>query len=154
MLFGGLSKMSGWGPLADTKSVPAMPAFDLNETSGGSVAHFDRNLHSAVAASVLREKPAGTANRRFGVSDSTFRRNDGVWLNEPKRWGRAARQPSDRHGQSTDFWRKAHHGFNSDSGHFIWFLPSRYARVASCLKVAPHFATRASCCLVTCQITK
>ena len=49
-------------------------------------------------------------------------RNDGRWLNEPRRW-----QPekdgdltlvTDR---ATDFWRETHYGFTRDSGHFLGF---------------------------------
>jgi hypothetical protein len=88
------------------------------------------------------------------MRDPIFSRNDGVWLNEPERWAAQRDSLQIVMDKTTDFWRKTHYGFNRDSGHFLWFSPPSYACVASCLNVAPHFATRASCCLVTCQITK
>jgi regulation of enolase protein 1 (concanavalin A-like superfamily) len=55
------------------------------------------------------------------VSDSIFRRSDGVWLNEPKQWiaqGDSLRIVTDK---ATDFWRETHYGFVRDSGHFLGF---------------------------------
>jgi uncharacterized protein len=53
--------------------------------------------------------------------DPIFRRNDGVWLNEPERWtaqGDSLQIVTDK---ATDFWRETHYGFNRDSGHFLGF---------------------------------
>ena len=50
-----------------------------------------------------------------------FARQDGVWLNEPKRWtaqGDSLDIVTDR---ATDFWQKTHYGFCRDSGHFLGF---------------------------------
>jgi uncharacterized protein len=50
-----------------------------------------------------------------------FRRNDGIWLNEPERWtaqGDSLQIVTDK---ATDFWRETHYGFNRDSGHFLGF---------------------------------
>jgi len=55
------------------------------------------------------------------MSDPVFRRNDGVWLNEPERWfaqGDSLQIITDK---ATDFWRETHYGFNRDSGHFLGF---------------------------------
>jgi uncharacterized protein len=55
------------------------------------------------------------------MSDPIFRRNNGVWLNEPERWtahGDSLQLVTD---QATDFWRETHYGFNRDSGHFLGF---------------------------------
>lgn len=51
----------------------------------------------------------------------TFRRSDGVWLNEPERWtaeGDSLQIVTDK---GTDFWRETHYGFDRDSGHFLGF---------------------------------
>ncbi|MEJ8631850.1 DUF1349 domain-containing protein [Sphingomonas sp. I4] len=49
-------------------------------------------------------------------------RNDGVWLNAPRRWQADANGDltltTDR---ATDFWRETHYGFTRDSGHFLGF---------------------------------
>ncbi|KTT98973.1 DUF1349 domain-containing protein [Sphingomonas sanguinis] len=49
-------------------------------------------------------------------------RNDGVWLNAPRRWQADAdgdlTLTTDR---ATDFWRETHYGFTRDSGHFLGF---------------------------------
>jgi uncharacterized protein len=53
--------------------------------------------------------------------DPIFRRNDGIWLNEPERWtaqGDSLQIVTDK---ATDFWRETHYGFNRDSGHFLGF---------------------------------
>lgn len=55
------------------------------------------------------------------MSGSIFRRNDGVWLNEPERWtvrGDSLHIVTDK---ATDFWRETHYGFYRDSGHFLGF---------------------------------
>ena len=55
------------------------------------------------------------------MRDPIFRRSDGVWLNEPKRWstqGEGLRIVTDK---ATDFWCETHYGFTRDSGHFLGF---------------------------------
>ena len=55
------------------------------------------------------------------MSDAIFGRNDGVWLNEPKRWtvhGDSLQIATD---EATDFWRETHYDFIRDSGHFLGF---------------------------------
>lgn len=55
------------------------------------------------------------------MSESIFRRNDGVWLNEPKRWSTQGEGLQIVTDQATDFWRETHYGFTRDSGHFLGF---------------------------------
>jgi len=55
------------------------------------------------------------------MSDPVFRRNDGVWLNEPERWSAQGDSLQIITDKATDFWRETHYGFNRDSGHFLGF---------------------------------
>ncbi len=55
------------------------------------------------------------------MMDPIFRRSDGVWLNEPRRWsteGEGLRIVTD---EATDFWCETHYGFTRGSGHFLGF---------------------------------
>ncbi|OAF15153.1 regulation of enolase 1 [Bradyrhizobium centrolobii] len=55
------------------------------------------------------------------MSDPIFRRNDGVWLNEPERWSAQGDSLQIVTDKATDFWRETHYGFSRDSGHFLGF---------------------------------
>jgi regulation of enolase protein 1 (concanavalin A-like superfamily) len=55
------------------------------------------------------------------MSDPIFRRSDGVWLNEPKRWFAQDDSLQIVTDNATDFWRETHYGFCRDSGHFLGF---------------------------------
>ena len=55
------------------------------------------------------------------MSDPVFRRNDGVWLNEPERWSAQGDSLQIITDKATDFWRETHYGFSRDSGHFLAF---------------------------------
>jgi regulation of enolase protein 1 (concanavalin A-like superfamily) len=50
-----------------------------------------------------------------------FRRNDGVWLNQPERWSAKDDSLELVTDKATDFWRETHYGFTRDSGHFLGF---------------------------------
>jgi regulation of enolase protein 1 (concanavalin A-like superfamily) len=55
------------------------------------------------------------------MSDSIFRRSDGVWLNKPERWSAQGDSLQIVTDKATDFWRETHYGFSRDSGHFLGF---------------------------------
>jgi uncharacterized protein len=55
------------------------------------------------------------------MSDAIFRRPDGIWLNEPKRWTAQGDDLEIVTDEATDFWRETHYGFCRDSGHFLGF---------------------------------
>ncbi len=52
---------------------------------------------------------------------AVFARQDGVWLNEPKRWTAQDDSLELVTDTATDFWQKTHYGFCRDSGHFLGF---------------------------------
>ncbi|RXH20740.1 DUF1349 domain-containing protein [Bradyrhizobium guangzhouense] len=55
------------------------------------------------------------------MSADIFARQDGVWLNEPKRWTAQGDSLALVTDKATDFWQKTHYGFCRDSGHFLGF---------------------------------
>jgi uncharacterized protein len=55
------------------------------------------------------------------MTDAIFRRQDGIWLNEPERWTAQGDNLDIVTDKATDFWRETHYGFCRDSGHFLGF---------------------------------
>jgi uncharacterized protein len=55
------------------------------------------------------------------MSVAIFRRQDGIWLNEPKRWTAQDDALEMVTENATDFWRETHYGFCRDGGHFLGF---------------------------------
>jgi regulation of enolase protein 1 (concanavalin A-like superfamily) len=62
------------------------------------------------------------AQSKVTAARTVLSRDDGVWLNAPRRWQADANGDlaltTDR---ATDFWRETHYGFTRNSGHFLGF---------------------------------
>ncbi|SEN85875.1 hypothetical protein SAMN05192583_3721 [Sphingomonas gellani] len=76
----------------------------------------------AIIGGVAAMAAPSIAYDRANAAPTVLGRNDGVWLNAPRRWQVDANGDLTlKTDQATDFWRETHYGFTRDSGHFLGF---------------------------------